>query len=233
MTTLRQLYDLQELDLEMAQCQERISSIDPRIGNRSELEALAAQQEAQKEIISGLNRRQRSESLDAESTRTKVNELESRLYGGTITNVREMEGFQQEASYLREQLQGLDERLLETMVALDEAQKRLKTLKEASRQMDERWGAEQGELRDELESLRAKVVELEGRRAGLASQVSGQDMRLYEQLRVSKRGQAVAKVERGMCRGCSMALPTHQLQRARTGKEPVLCSSCGRILFVS
>lgn len=119
------------------------------------------------------------------------------------------------------------------MVALDEAQQRIRELEETSVEAEERWQAEQSALGQELKKRREELSALEGGRDGLVSQVSGQDIRLYERLRVSKKGQALAKVEGGMCRGCSMALPTHQLQRARAGREPVLCNSCGRILFMS
>ena len=233
MTTLKQLYNLQELDLETAQCRDRINAIEPRIGDRSEIEALARELEALKGSIGSLTVRHRSESLEAESVRAKVDEVETRLYGGNITSVKEMESFQKEASFLKEQLQELSDRVLESMVALDEAQQRIRELEETSVEAEERWQAEQSALGQELKKRREELSALEGGRDGLVSQVSGQDIRLYERLRVSKKGQALAKVEGGMCRGCSMALPTHQLQRARAGREPVLCNSCGRILFMS
>ena len=44
---------------------------------------------------------------------------------------------------------------------------------------------------------------------------------------------AVAKMERGLCQGCRMALPTQQQQRVRNGRQTVLCNTCGRILFLS
>ena len=233
MTTLKQLYDLQELDLATAECRDRIHAIELRVGDRIEIDALAREHEALKEFLGSLTVRQRSESLEAEAMRVKVDEVESRLYSGNITSVREMEGFQKEASFLKEQLTELDERVLQSMVALDEAQKRIHELEETSVKAEKGWHAEQSDLGQELKDRRADLSDMEGRRDALVSQVSGQDIRLYERLRVSKKGQAIAKVEGGMCRGCSMALPTHQLQRARTGREPVLCNSCGRILFMS
>ena len=233
MTTLKQLYDLQELDLATAECRDRITAIERRIGDRSEIDDLARRQEALKGSFDRLTVRQRSDSLEAEALRVKVDEVEARLYSGNIKSVREMEGFQKEAAFLGEQLKVLDDRVLESMVALDEAQRRLEELDAKSVESGERWQVEQVELGRELTDRRADLSDLEGRRDSLAAQVSGQDMRLYERLRVSKKGWAIAKVQGGMCRGCGMALPTHQLQRARTGREPVLCNSCGRILFMS
>jgi predicted nucleic acid-binding Zn-ribbon protein len=40
-------------------------------------------------------------------------------------------------------------------------------------------------------------------------------------------------VERGLCRGCGVTLPSGDVQRARAGQELVRCNSCGRILYVA
>ena len=54
---------------------------------------------------------------------------------------------------------------------------------------------------------------------------------MYESLRKSRGGVAVARVERNMCQGCRLSLPTGDVQKARTSQGTVLCSSCGRILY--
>ena len=233
MTTLRNLYDLQELDLEAAECRDRIRAIERLLGDRSEIERMARRQEELKASIERLTVRHRSESLEAEALRAKVDEVETRLYSGSIKSVKEMEGLQKEASFLREQLQALDDRVLESMVALDEAQRDMGELQVRSVESEERWQTEQEDLGRELGDRREDLSALEGRRDALAAQVSGQGIRLYERLRVSKQGRPVAKVEGGKCRGCGMALPTHHLQRARAGRDPVQCGTCGRILFMS
>ena len=159
--------------------------------------------------------------------------MEGKLYGGSITNLRELEGYEKEASFLRGQLQERDDALLEMMMVLEEAQEKLQSLEDDCRQAKEGWHISQAALTQERKRLEEMLPTLEARRQGLVSYVSQQELKLYEALRLSKGGQAVAKVERGLCRGCRMALPTHQLQRARQGRETVLCNSCGRILYVS
>ena len=55
---------------------------------------------------------------------------------------------------------------------------------------------------------------------------------MYESLLKTRDGSAVAKVERGMCQGCRLTLPTLELQRARSSEGIARCGSCGRILYV-
>ena len=230
---LRHLYDLQELDLELSQCRDRITAIDSQLGDREGLDSLQCDLESHQASLKQLHLHQRSQSLDAESLREKVNGVEGKLYGGSISNLRELEGYQQEADILRRQLGELDDKVLEAMVALEEAQVKLKSLSEERSRAEEEWQASQVNMAKERQGHHETIEALEERRQKIASNVGQGELKLYEDIRRSRGGVAVAKVERGMCRGCSMALPTHQLQRARQGREPVQCVSCGRILFVS
>ena len=233
MMKLRQLFELQELDLEMAQCGNLISSIDNQLGDREELDDLYAKSETDKDRLNELRSNQGAEDLEAESIREKVREVEAKLYGGVITNLKELEAYQNEATFLRDHLKKLDDGLLETMVVLDEVQEKLQSQTDACKQGEEQWAKEQTELAQERQRQKETLTNLESRRQGLTSGVDPQELKLYENLRMSKGGLAIAKVERGLCRACRMSLPTHQLQRARAGREPVLCNSCGRILYVS
>ena len=232
MTTIRQLFELQELDLRIGESYNLVSSISSQLGDRAALDAQREELEARSASLNQLRTQHRSEELDAESKREKVQALEGRIYGGSISNIRELEGYHTEAGFLRTQLKELDERALETMIVLEEAQQGFKALEESCRQAEEDWGRKQQELSQEKAALEENLMKLEIRREELVSRVGQPELKLYEGLRKSKGGVALARVERGLCRGCRMALPTHQLQRARAGQEPVLCGSCGRILFV-
>ena len=232
-TTIRQLFEIQELDLAVSQRRERIAMIDNQLGNRSELDAVAAEVDASKDNVDRLRTQQRAQERDAESMRQKLGDVDSKLYGGTIQNLRELEGFQKESGILRVRLKDQDDRVLEAMMALEEAQGALRSLEDAFRQANEGWHVSQAELGEERKGLEQQMTSLEAGREALVARVGHQEMKLYEDLRLSKGGVAIAKVERGLCRGCRLALPTHQLQRAKAGREPALCNSCGRILYVS
>ena len=233
MTTIKHLYELQELDLQIAECNGIISSADSRIGNRTELDAMHRALDTQSDSLNQLRVKQRSQDLDIESVREKLQGVEGRLYGGTVTNLRELGGFEKEATFLRDRLKELDDNLLAAMEKLDEAQGRVSSLEDETNRAEERWQVSQKELAEQRRQAEETLAGLGTRREGLVAQVGPQELKLYERLRLSKGGVAIAKVERGLCRGCRMTLPTNQLQRARVGRETVLCNSCGRILYVN
>ncbi len=233
MTTAKNLYALQELDLELERQRVALSTMETRIGDRSGLDEIARSLVHEKTELTKLQVQQKNQDLEAESLRSRLQSVESKLYGGSITSPKEMEGLQSEVNYLKEQLQEADGSLLGTMVELEETQDRVRELEESQSPSEEEWERKQYELIADSDGLRQRIKDLEERRTGMTSLVTSRDLAAYEKLRVSKSGEAVVKVERGLCRGCRMSLPTHQLQKVRMGREAVRCGSCGRILLIT
>jgi predicted nucleic acid-binding Zn-ribbon protein len=95
------------------------------------------------------------------------------------------------------------------------------------------WRATQAALEAELAGIEPEVVRLQEQRAKQSKGVDGAALNLYQLLRERRDGQAVVKVERGMCQGCRITLPMSVLQKARSGLGLVQCVSCERILLVS
>ena len=233
MVMVKLLYELQDVDTGISQCHDLISAIDGQLGDRTELDALQLELEDQKAGLHQLRLSHGAQELESESAGARVRDVEGKLYGGSITNPRELEGYEREASLRRKQLQELDEKLLDLMMSMEAAQEKLKSLEQRCKQAEAQWQTRQVELAEERTGLEKTLETLDVRREGLVSRVGRQELALYEGLRQSRGGVAVAKVERGLCRVCRVALPTHQLQRARLGREAVQCNSCGRILFAT
>ncbi len=61
--------------------------------------------------------------------------------------------------------------------------------------------------------------------------VSESNLALYQKLRKSKRGTAIAVISDGGCSICGQALTPADMQSVRSGSSVEFCPSCGRILF--
>jgi len=231
--SVRQIYDLQGLDGQIAGVEERLASIESRLGDRSALEALEERIASLRQRLREVELQRRSREMEVDSVQQKLQALEKRLYGGEVTNPRELEGMGKEQQLLRSRLEREEEQLLEVMVSQEEVEQ---ALKQASAALDSeagRWQREQGELAEERDAQAKRLQALLREREGVTMPLGKEDLEVYERLRASKGGQVVAKVERGLCRACGMTLPTHVVQQARTGKGHVFCPSCGRLLYVS
>lgn len=65
----------------------------------------------------------------------------------------------------------------------------------------------------------------------LKSSVTPHVFNLYEKLYRAREGQALAKIEDGVCGGCHVVLPTKELPFVAEAKNIVQCWNCQRILY--
>ena len=233
MTTVADLYLLQEMDTEIQAKQAALEDVEARLGESEELEETRREVEETRHRLRETQKKQREAERTVDDIRAKIQPLEEKLYGGTVKNPKELVGFQQDVDSLKARQRELEDRDLEAMSAVEEVER---ALAEAERQlldMETGWQAEQESLRQQRDGLRQEIQELEQSRSGQESTIDAEMIRQYESLRALHQGRAVAKVERGICQGCRITLPMHVLQRARKGNHLVQCTSCERILYLS
>ncbi|HEY7293704.1 MAG TPA: C4-type zinc ribbon domain-containing protein, partial [Dehalococcoidia bacterium] len=199
-------------DESQAARRERILELEPLIR-----EATAAQREAE---------------IEVEDLRAKIAPVEEKLYSGRVTSAKELQDLQGDVDQLRRQQQNREERLLLAMSRVDELSGELAAVRNELAAAEAAWSAEQGELAAEAERLTAEIVALRARGEQARRPIDGEALRKYDQLRRSRQGRAVARVQGGTCLGCRIALPSTLFQRARSGMALVFCSNCERILYV-
>ncbi|MBI4282548.1 MAG: hypothetical protein HY672_03565 [Chloroflexi bacterium] len=233
MTVVQQLFDLMGVDVDIERYNQSIASVEEALAdNHLLLEAQRAVEEAQA-VLKKQEGERRDLELTVGSFQDKTKELESKLYGGTVRNPRELQDMQKELNIFREQQKQQEESLLLALELVEETAQGLGSLERALREAQVAWQKEQERLTGERANLQKDSTLLEEKRRGLSSLISTEHLRLYDSLRSIRQGQAVAKVERGMCRGCRISLPTRVVQQARSSPKPVQCPSCSRILYVN
>ncbi len=231
MTVVQQLYELLGVDREIEKHSQSIASVDAAL---ADTRLLVETRQAVEEARVALRKQQaerREVELIVEAAQTKSGEAEGKLYGGTVRNPRELEDLQAELNMLKEQQKGHEETLLQALEAVEETENRLQGLETDLKEMEDNWQQESGRLHKEKSSLQDGLAQLQRRRDSMSSQVSAAHLSLYDNLRSSRQGVAVARVERGTCQGCRIALPTRVVQQARTSPEPVKCPSCSCLLY--
>ena len=233
MTVVQQLFDLLGIDTELDQHKQSIASIDQTLAdNRLLINSQKAVEETQAAL-----RKQEAEHKDielaVESMQVKGKQIEDTLYGGTVRNPRELQDFQTELNLLREQQKRQEESLLRLLEAIEGTEKELENQQATLSQVQTAREHEHEQLLKEKSQLQERSSVLEEKRQSLSSLVSPEHLKLYDFLRTARQGQAVAKVERGMCHGCRISLPTRIVQQARMSQKPMQCPNCSRILYVT
>ena len=232
MVDIKALYELQLVDTEISGLNFDLADVRARLSDDSEVTKAGERLrrlEAQFEEVSG-KRRGAQTSVDVLTEKLKG--VDKTLYGGTITNARELGAYEIERDAVQRQHSGEEDKLLELMVQdedlqgnRDKARTLLERLESERADNVKDWTVEEGRLLSKLEIQ-------SGIRGGMTLGIPPAALSTYEMLLKARDGYAVALVERGACQGCRISLPTSVEQQTRISEAIVQCSSCRRILYV-
>lgn len=231
MSRVSSLYRLQELDLEIDRARARLAEIARTLSDAQALtrahEHLA---EAEKQTRAA-RAAARSAEDEAGLQREKMQRTETALYGGSVHNPKELQELAQELEALKRYLSTLEDRLLEAMVQLEEAELRRDGLAQDLARVEETMGDQHASLISERDRLESRVEDLVAQRESALHDVLQEDLDLYRRLRDSMGGVAVARLQENSCAACGMTPSASKIHRVRSGAELLRCTQCGRILY--
>ena len=231
MSITKQLYQLQELDLEIEANEQALQQKESQLGENQAIINAQNQVASEQQRLEELKRQQHAAEWEVDDLLSKVAAVEAQLYSGKITNPKELSNLQHEASTMKAKSDELENKALEIIDQVEAAEKSLAAATDELKKQEMEWHHRQQQLSDEIAQLKSRLADLNQKRLHLSGEVQPQAVELYEKIRHQKKP-PVAKVEQGICRGCRISLSANELQQARSG-NPVQCSSCGRILFLS
>jgi predicted nucleic acid-binding Zn-ribbon protein len=233
MTIAADLYALQEIDSAVEATKASLTAVEEQLGESEELVAARQAVEEGRDALEDVSKQQRELEWRVDDLRSRLSDVEGKLYGGSVRNPKELGSMQDEANILRGQLRRREDELLDLMVRVEESQTVLREAEESLTEVEGRWRQDQKDLTSEKEKLEGELAGLEERRGQQSDLIEARVLTLYDNLWERRQGRAVVKVERGMCGGCRISLPMTVLQKARSGMDVVQCVSCERILYVS
>lgn len=232
MVNIRQLFDLQQLDLEIASTTKALEDTRFRLNDVSAIEAIRRRQaQLGVRLDQARTERRRREAAVSDLER-RLENLDRRIYGGFVTNPRELEASEDERAFLQQQKSEEEDGLLEALVLSEDLEEGLSAAAEQVAVLESARATERPGLLERDSRLTAELAELRRAREEATPQLPADTLSTYESLLRSKNGHAVARVERSVCQGCRMTLPSMEVQRAKLSSRAVLCSNCGRILYV-
>jgi predicted nucleic acid-binding Zn-ribbon protein len=231
MSRVSNLHRLQELDLEIKRSEERIAEIHELLSNDQRVaQASAAVVEADAELVD-VRSIHSAARHKVEAQRSKIEQSEKALYGGSVTNPKELQDLQMEAESLKRYLVTLEDRLLEAMLALDKAESVKQAAETQLIEAEGQTAQDQAELRGELNSLGSGIERATTEREAALHNVSPDDLALYQRFVQKYGGLAIALVKDASCSICGVDLARSVQQTVRSGTEIINCTQCGRILY--
>lgn len=231
MSLLGTLYRLQRVDQEWDEKAKLYQSVAQQLNDASELNARREAQQQRLRTLAETQSRLQDGELELESLQQKAAQIEDDLYSGRIRSPRELESLRQDGEYHRRRISELEDRVLELMGEVETLEAAAQQGQEALDAFEARWAETHRALIEQYKELRARLQALQAAREQLRGQLGRSELALYDELRRSKGGQALAPAREGICQVCRVMVPSFKAQVLQRGDTVVTCEGCGRILY--
>lgn len=231
MTDIRKLYELQTVDLELDRRTERLAQIRAALADNQRLADVRTATTAAKQRQATLEHQQRELDAEVAGFNEHIKAVEAKLYSGTITSSKELTSLQADVEQLRKQRSGREEQLLTAMGELEQAQA---THRDAAQRLVEEervWAASRDGMLKEKATLEQETARFTAERDARASGAGAADLAVYEHVRRTHKGRAVARMRNGTCESCRVGLPLRQALAVRGAAVIIRCPNCGLILL--
>jgi predicted nucleic acid-binding Zn-ribbon protein len=231
MSRVSSLHQLQNLDLELDRIERRLGEIEAILGDSSQIEVLQGKLDIAEASLAEEESKAKSSENTVQIQQEKIKSTEASLYSGNVTNPKELQDLQMEYESLQRYLTTLEDRLLEAMVLVEQAQEIQEFADKELNAALEARNNDQKELVNERAELVSHAQKVAGEREPMLEGIGTEDLELYQSLRSRLNGIAVAVLDADSCGACGLVLPASEQQTIRSGTDPVLCTQCGRILY--
>ncbi len=231
MSRISNLFNLQEIDRSIARARERIAEIEVKLEDDAAVRKGLRAVEQAEEKLNEVRSEHSTADHAVQAQRTKIKQNEDALYGGSVTNPKELEDLQMEQESLNRYLVTLEDRLLETMMELDEAEAAYENADAELDLIKANTAAKNTDLVAEKKQLEKDIERLESEREAALGNISAEDLATYEKLQDRFHGVVIAKVVGANCSICGVDLARSKLQDIQSGSELIRCSQCNRILY--
>jgi predicted nucleic acid-binding Zn-ribbon protein len=229
------LLDLQEIDSQVDQLRHQLAH-PAEAAELAELQKRRAETDGwvrdQQIVVDDLTAAQAKADADVEQVKARRKRDQDRIDAGQIANPKDLERMQHELATLERRISVLEDEEIEIMEQLETAQTGLAALQSDLAEIDVRVATLVAARDERAGELRARLAEVEARRAPVAAGVPEDLLALYERLRTTRGGVGAALLRARQCGGCMLTLDPAAISaiRAKGEDEVVRCEECSRIL---
>lgn len=235
MTMIEQLLQVQAHDTHLDQLRHRRDTLPERSDlarQRQEIAAFDAETADVQSRRDAIGRDQKRVEDEVALVEAKAAEVDTKLYSGTVTSPRELQGFQDDLQSLRRRQRQLEDEVLGFMEQLEPLDEQLATRAATRADLEERAGKLAGALAQAEQAVDAEIATAEAERAAAVEPVPADLVDRYDRLRKQHDGVAIAPLVGNNCGGCHLTLSAVEVDHIKHQPADALiyCEECGRLL---
>jgi predicted nucleic acid-binding Zn-ribbon protein len=224
------LKGLQDLDLLLEETRQKISEFDPLLADVEE-PALALEQEVDtlKNRLQEMKLEERRLEHSADDRRGRSKMLQERLK--SVRTLREEAAVQAEQDLVRRALEGDEQEALALLDQIRKMELRLEELEASRDAARAEVEPRRVEILEEQKRAQEELALLKDKRKVYSARVPDSQLQHYERIRAGGRSIAVAALTPdGACGHCYGVIPLQVQNEVRRGKSLLACEACGVLL---
>lgn len=226
------MLELQRLDQTTAALRSELEGMPKRLREadaklNGERAAVTAAKEA---LTQSLTQRKKLE-LDVEQWKGRAKKY--REQSGSVKTNEAYKALQHEIAGAESEASQGEDRVLEQMMAVEEAERRVKRLDAELKESEKAIAAEKQQIEAQFAEKKKNWETATAERRATGKKIPEETLDLYERISKKHPGSALAQVREGQCRACGLRVLPHiiQLLESDANEELFRCESCGRILY--
>jgi predicted nucleic acid-binding Zn-ribbon protein len=212
---------------------EGLARNDPKIVQAEaalkEMGSLGAELESKRHAIQSSNRKL---ELELKACQEHIAVEEKKLYGGSVTNSRELGQIEQKVVEYKHTASKLEDEILQLMEHDDGLGARISALQKKKASCEQELAALKTASSQKLREISIEVMGLESELSELTPQVREEWLARFHKIAGAHNGIGIAQVKSGNCGACHVSLSDMMLQKVKRGDDVIICcENCGRILY--
>ncbi|TET05857.1 MAG: hypothetical protein E3J83_06545 [Candidatus Atribacteria bacterium] len=227
------LLELQKIDIDIDEEEKKKRDLPLMIeGISKKIRELKDSLKNKKENYKNLQVKLKRIELDLTEKSNKIKKHQEDLYGGKISDIKELKQIQKVIANYKEEKDSIEEDVLDLMEEMEDLDKSIGHLNEDLKVKEKEFKKRKEEM--DLASLviEKNMNSFNIKREEILNKIT--DHRLlkeYEHLRKEKNGKAIMEVEGSICPGCYLDLPSDAIYQLKKNRKIIICPNCSRILI--
>jgi predicted nucleic acid-binding Zn-ribbon protein len=227
------LIKLQKIDIDIDKEEKKKRSLPLIIeGITKEIQGLKGSLKNKNEDYKNLQIKLKRKELDLAEKSNKINKHQEDLYGGKISDIKELKQIQKVIANYQKEKDSIEEDVLDLMEEMEDLDKSSGHLDEDLKVKEEEFKKRKEEEDLARLAIKKNMSSLNIKREEILSKIT--DNRLlkeYELLRKEKGGKAIMEVDCSICPGCYLDLPSDVIYQLKKNRKIITCPNCSRILI--
>ena len=227
------LLELQKIDIDIDEEEKKKKSLPLMIeGIIKKIQGLKDSLKNKNENYKNLQIKLKRIELDLTEKSNKIKKHQEDLYGGKISDIKELKQIQKVIANYQKEKASIEEDVLDLMEEVEDLDKSISHLNQDLKVKEEEFKKRKEEMDLAKLAFEKNMDSLNIKRGEILSKIT--DDRLfkeYELLRKEKGGKAIMEVDGSICPGCYLDLPSDVIYQLKKNRKIVICPNCNRILI--